>query len=47
MKGVPPSNIIENATRWRHFFDSKFDPLPCKESQSGRPLKPNTRAIGS
>ena len=47
MKGIPPSNVLEESSWWKHFFDSNYNPLPCRDSTSGRILKPNSKSIGS
>jgi dual specificity tyrosine-phosphorylation-regulated kinase 2/3/4 len=34
-KGIPPINVMEEATRSGFFFDDNLDPLPVKNSRGG------------
>lgn len=43
-KGIPPINILEEATRKELFFDENLAPIPVKDSL-GDYIKPNSKAL--
>ena len=43
-KGIPPINIMEEATRSGFFFDDNLDPIPIKNSRGGY-RKPCTKSL--
>lgn len=43
-KGIPPINLLENATRKELFFDKEMNPIIVKDSLGER-IKPNTKAL--
>lgn len=43
-KGIPPINVMEEATRSGFFFDDNLDPLPVKNSRGGI-RKPCTKSL--
>ena len=43
-KGIPPINIMEEATRSGFFFDDNLDPIPVKNSRGGV-RKPWTKSL--
>lgn len=43
-KGIPPINMLENATRLELFFDENLKPIPVKDSME-EVLIPNTKAL--
>jgi len=44
LRGVPPINLIEEATRKDLFFDKNLMPLPVKDN-SGELLRPNSKSL--
>lgn len=43
-KGIPPINILDEATRKELFFDENSNPIPVKDSL-GDIIKPNSKAL--
>ena len=43
-KGIPPINLLENATRKENFFDEKLNPIAVKDSNEEK-IIPNSKAL--
>lgn len=47
MKGVPPSNLLDECSRKHHFFNTDGSPHQSMDSNTGKILRPNSKSIQS